>query len=269
MAESKRARHGRDPDAARVPAGERGTAGQAPGSYKPAGPAKPWHDLQERVLDYQRRLRALALELSSAEERERQRVAAALHDQVGQDLAAARLKVRLLKESAPSQDRAESLAVVDELLARATSGTLSLTFELCPPALHEQGLEAALEWLVGWFSQKTQVSFEFVGDGRSGVPNRDLRAFLFQVVRELLINVIKHARASKARVVAGSLQREVTITVEDDGVGFDPGRLGRRAGQVGGFGLLSIRQRLGPLGGRLEIEAQPGRGARLTVITPL
>jgi len=269
MAESKRARFGRDRDAARVPAGEDATGRESPRGREPVGPAKLPHDFQKRLLEYRRRLRALALELSSAEERERHRVAAALHDQVSQDLAAARLRVRLLRESAPSEDRAASLAEVEGLLTRATRGAGSLTFELCPPVLHEEGLEAALRWLVEWFSQKRPVRFDFAGDGRSAVADSDLRAFLFQAVRELLTNVARHARASRAHVAARTIRGEVTITVEDDGVGFDPARLARRSEQARAFGLFSIRRRLQYLGGRLEIQAQPGRGARLAVILPV
>ncbi|MGB2819731.1 MAG: sensor histidine kinase [Phycisphaerae bacterium] len=269
MAESKRARPGRDPDAARAHAGEAGTGPVTPGTYEPAELVTLRHHLRETVLAHQRSLRELALELSSAEERERQRVSAVLHDQVTQDIAAARLRTGLLRDSARSQERAESLAEVEKLLMRAMSGANSLTLELYPPALYEQGLEAALEWLVGRFNEKTQTSFAFAAEGPPVLLPDEARAFLFQAVRELLTNVLNHARADGATVVARTRRREVAITVDDDGVGFDPGRSGRPAGNASQFGLFSIRQRLGHLGGRLEIEAQPGQGSRLTLIVPL
>jgi len=223
---------------------------------------------RQEVLACQRRLRDLAMELSLAEERERNRVAAALHDQVSQDLVAAKLRVDLLKNATPSEEQRNALSVVQKLLDRAVGGLASLTQELCPPLLHEAGLEEALKWLVELFNEKARVRFHFVGDGQSGLLGTEVRGLLFQIVRELLTNVVKHARAARATVIAKALPGEVRITVEDDGAGFDPQLINCGDG-TSSFGLLSIRERLRHLGGQLEMEAQPVRGSRITVIMPL
>lgn len=211
----------------------------------------------------------LARELSLAEERERQRLSAALHDGVGQDLLVARIKMGLLKETLSSADHAESLAEVIELVDRAARSVSSLTFELCPPVLYEKGLQAALAWLVERFERRSDTAFEFVASGPPWPMSNEFRGLMFQIVRELLANVVRHACASSAMVLCETSDREMTITVGDDGVGFDPAAVGKLSDGTGGFGLFSIRRRLRHVAGRLDINSGPHRGSRITVVVPL
>ncbi|MHC5034038.1 MAG: sensor histidine kinase, partial [Planctomycetota bacterium] len=96
-----------------------------------------------------------------------------------------------------------------------------------------------------------------------------LSVLLFQTVRELLLNVVKHAAANAATVSVHAEDGEVRISVEDDGVGFDAAALGVHGHRTEGFGLFSIRERLDHLGGRLELQSEPGAGTRAVVTAPV
>ncbi|MFP4354243.1 MAG: PAS domain S-box protein [Phycisphaerae bacterium] len=235
------------------------------------------HDVTDRrqaeraLLEHERQLQQMASELALVEERHRQAMAAALHDRIGQSLAALKVRAGLLKQASDNEEvahRAERMVNdLDGLIREAWN----LTFALCPPVLYEMGLEAALESLAEEYSQSDQLQVEFFDDGRDkDVPN-DIRGMLYQMVRELLQNVVKHAEASRVRLACRREQDALWIMVEDDGKGLNNKDL-RTAGKAGpgGFGLFSIRERLGHMGGRLEIT--PGsdlKGACVTIILPL
>ncbi|MHC4618463.1 MAG: PAS domain S-box protein [Planctomycetota bacterium] len=224
---------------------------------------------QEKLLVYQEQLRFLASELSLAEERLRRRIATDVHDHIGQNLAISKIKLDALRQSASAKELAVSLEEVSELIAETIESSRSLTFELSPPVLYELGLEAALEWLVRKTREQHGLSTEFKTDGRAKPLDHNVRVLLFQAVRELLVNVAKHAKARRVTVSAQRVAEEIRLTVEDDGVGFNTSKIGSRSDKSGGFGLFSIRERLGLVGGRLDIDSKPDRGTRVTLLAPI
>jgi CheY-like chemotaxis protein len=145
-----------------------------------------------------------------------------------------------------------------------------LTAELSPPLSHEGGLGAGLEWLARWMADKHGLAVELAVNDPLPPLLEDVKVLLFESVRELLFNAVKHARA---RAVGVSLRRVdgemLQITVRDSGPGFDPAVLQQIGGIEGGFGLFSIRERLGLIGGRVEIDSSPGRGSRVSLVAPL
>jgi signal transduction histidine kinase len=154
-----------------------------------------------------------------------------------------------------------------ELIDRLMEDTRTLTFELSSPILYELGLEAALGWLVEKTQEEHGLGVMFESHGLSRRLSEDVAVLLFQAVRELLANVIKHARASAVRVTCEQERDDVRIVVEDDGVGFDAARSVLSPTFGGGFGLFSIRERLGSLGGFVEIDSGDGR-TRVTLVVP-
>jgi len=210
-------------------------------------------------------LRSLAAEITLAEERLRRRIATDVHDHIGQNLAISKIKLESLRESMSSPELIVSLDETCELIAQTIESSRSLTFELSPPVLYELGFEAAVEWLVRHARQKHGLSTEFKSDGRPKPLSDDIRVLLFQAVRELLVNVAKHAQARNATVLTRKVGDQIQVTVEDDGVGFDTSKISSRDYKTSGFGLLSIRERLRSIGGRFEIESKPGRGTRVTL----
>jgi len=210
-------------------------------------------------------LLSLASELSLAEERLRRRIATDIHDHIGQNLAISKIKLESLRESMSSDELAATLDEIRELIAQTIESSRSLTFELSPPVLYELGFEAAVEWLVRQARQKHGLSTDFNSDGRPKPLSSNVCVLLFQAVRELLVNVAKHAQARNVTVSTRRVGDEVRVTVEDDGVGLDASKVSSRGSEAGGFGLFSIRERLGYIGGRLDIDSKPGAGTQVTL----
>jgi PAS domain S-box-containing protein len=218
---------------------------------------------------YQEQLRSLASELSMTEERERRRLATDLHDSIGQTLAISKFKLDALRSQETSAVRAHELDDICNLLDGAIQDTRSLIFELSPPDLYELGIEAALASLVKRMKQAYTIEITLSDRGRPKPLSEDTAVFCLRAVQELLVNVVRHARARKVEVSSGREGDCICITVEDDGIGFDTGEALSRPGGKKGFGLFSIRERLQHLGGSLKIDSNPGEGTLVTLLAPL
>lgn len=217
---------------------------------------------------YQGRLRALALQLSRVEENQRRALATDLHDGVGQLLAVAKLRLQDVMAFQAGPDLAGPLSEVQGLIDQMIALTRTVTAELSPPVLYDLGLEAALEWLAERTQAEHGLPLDLQFQDRPIVLDEDMRVMLFRAVRELVYNVVKHARASRA-VVSLELQGgRVVIRVSDDGVGFQDARTAMRAAADQGFGLFSIRDRMEYLGGAMWVDPAPGRGAAVNLIAP-
>ena len=216
-----------------------------------------------------RQLRALAAELTLAEQRERRRLADVLHDGLQQLLVAARVRAHMLGRSSDPEVQQGCQEMV-ALLAEALAEARTLTGELSPPTLQKGGLLPALEWLTRWMGEKHHLTVCLRPPAAPLPPlAADLSVLLYQAVRELLLNTVKYAQVAEAVVTLTHQEHTLTLTVADAGVGFDPTRLRVVGGVEGGFGLLGIRERLGLLGGHLEIESRPGQGSRFRLVAPL
>lgn len=223
---------------------------------------------EERVLTYQEQLRSLTSELSLIEERERHHIATELHDNISQTLAVTKIKLGMAQGLTSPTDWVGSLNEIGELIDQAIQYTRSLTFELSPPILYELGLEAGIEWLTEQIQEEHGIQIGFEDDQQPKPMNGEIRFTLFKATRELLINIVKHAQASKAKVSIWREEISIRIRVEDDGIGFSTSE-GKELGKGAGFGLFNIRERIKYLGGDMVIESEPGRGARVTLSAPL
>jgi len=223
--------------------------------------------LEKRVADRTARLRALAEVLSETESRERRRLAELLHDNLQQLLAAARIQTQALKARAADDGLRKTAAELDDLLRQSIDASRSLALDLSPRALYHGGLLPGLRWLANWDKEKygLEVAIEAGDDFQE--PPEQARVFLFQAVRELLFNIVKHSGAKTARVaLTRSSPSRLAVTVTDQGIGFDATKAA--AAQTGGFGLFSIRERLEALGGIMEVESEPKRGTRVSLSMP-
>jgi signal transduction histidine kinase len=213
-------------------------------------------------------LRLLAAELTQAEERERQRVARLLHDQVQQLLVAGRIKLAAMRRQSPSDRLLSMLEEADGLLNEAIEESRLLTASLSPPILYERGLRDSLQWLVRHVRDNLHLTVDLQVEAEADPLEQSTRVLLFHAARELLLNTAKHAQTSRA-TVAVSLQDHdrLRLIVSDDGVGFDPARLLGRS-TPSGFGLFSIRERVELIGGRMEVTSASGQGTRVTIEVP-
>jgi DNA-binding NarL/FixJ family response regulator len=230
------------------------------------------HKVRERTAELAARaaqLRALAGELTLSEQRERRRMAKVLHDHLQQLLVGAKFRTAILGRKAEPLVKQAALEI-EGLLDEAVSVSRSLTAELSPPVLHEGGLSAGLEWLAHWMADKHGLIVELSME--AGLPPlaEDVKVLLFESVRELLFNAIKHAHVGSARVNLRLIEEsQLRITVSDAGPGFDPTKV-KPAGEAGGgFGLFSIRERLDLIGGHVEIDSAPGKGSRFMLTAPI
>jgi signal transduction histidine kinase/CheY-like chemotaxis protein len=224
--------------------------------------------VQESLETRAAQLRDLAGELTLAEQRERRRMAKILHDHLQQLLVAAKFRMSILGRVGDDVIR-QGLREVEGLLDEAIGSSRSLTAELSPPILHEGGLVAGLEWLVGLFADRHGLFVELSADENVLPLTDDVRVLLFESVRELLLNVVKHARTRSAMINVRDVDGTVQVVVADKGAGFDPERLPQLGGKDQGFGLFSIKERLGFIGGGLRIQSEPGMGSRFVLIAPL
>ena len=219
-------------------------------------------------LQTEARLRALTVALTVAEERERRRIATGLHDQVVQLLASARLQLDAYRATLPARTPPTPLDQVPQLLDQAIAAIRSLTFELSSPLLSELGLEAALEQLGEQLAAKHGIQIEVHPTPQSIPLSDEMRILLFRIGRELLLNVVAHAQAQQIHIAVVQDGVHVTLSVQDDGSGFDPAAVEPLVRANGGFGLFSIREQMQHIGGRLEINSAPGAGTHVRVVVP-
>lgn len=222
-----------------------------------------------KLLEYQQQLRSLASQLSLTEARERKRIAADLHDRIGQALALTQIKLGTLKARTSSAIQIKSIDETIGLIEVTIREVRTLIFNLSSPLLYEVGLKAALEQLVEQFQDEHGILISLEDDGLPKPIDIDGSVVLFQAVRELMLNVVKHAGARRIRVSMHCRNNSIEITVQDDGAGFDVSRNGFKPGRQGGYGLFSIRERLEYLGGSLSVESLPGRGTRAALALTL
>jgi len=214
----------------------------------------------------ERELRRLSQELVRAQEEERKSISRELHDEVGQMLTALRVELRNLEElrQAPDEQFRERLEDARRLAESALRTVRDLAMGLRPSMLDDLGLGPAVQWQAREFSRRYGVPVTVAMDGKlEDLPERQ-RTCVYRVVQEALTNCARHAHARQIRVTIHGREDSLIVTVQDDGVGFDPGEAAGR-----GLGLLGIQERVRELGGKVNIFSQPGRGTLLTVEVPL
>lgn len=182
------------------------------------------------------------------------------------------VKFRLQALTASVSDRNMQTALSNEIIMMddILDDIRSLTFELSNPLLYEVGFESAIKsWLKTEIQKNAGLKCEFTSDDKKIELDEDIKIVLFKAARELLINIVKHAKARTVKVGIAKRNNEVVVTVEDDGAGFDVSKLGLPSGEEGGFGLFSVKERLEYMGGRLEIESWSGKGTRIVMTAPV
>ena len=223
--------------------------------------------LDERVQARTAELQRLTGELALAEQRERQRLAMVLHDGLQQLLVSCRMHLNLLERAKDWGAVLQGCRELSGSLEEALGLSRSLSAELSPPALHQDGLVPAFECLSAWMQDTHRFTVDLTVYSAVPVEDEATKVLLFQAVRELLFNAVKHAQVQQARVEIGIQNGSVRIFVADEGAGFDPTKV--QPVGVGGLGLHSIRQRLEFLGGTLAVDSAPGQGSRFTLTVPI
>jgi len=212
-----------------------------------------------------RQLQRLTLELSETEDRERRQLAEILHDDLQQQLAAAKFHLSLLNNRAKYDPAQQAIvAQVDQILIEAIQKSRSLSHELSPAVLYHGDFAGALDWLADQVRAKHGLEVAVDAFGDVNIESEALKSFLYKAAQEMLFNVVKHARIDKARIRVRRFGRCICLSVSDRGRGFDP----QEVRQTTGFGLLSIRERVELLGGRMKMHSIKGQGSTFHVVVP-
>ena len=233
-------------------------------------------ELEQRVIDRtsalaeaNEQMKKVSFELVWAEERERERIAGELHDRVGQSLLLAKMKLDELVDTVISDSLRTSVEEACLLLENSIKDIRSLTFKMRPPILDTAGIQTSLEWLCTSISSDYVLQIEFVDDRQPVNLPAELRYSLYQAVRELLLNIVKHARTEKARLSLKSERNVLVVQVVDSGVGFNLPDAIMKHVKNGGYGLYNVKQRIEQMGGRFAVESEPGMGTTVTLSVPL
>ncbi|NQU64148.1 MAG: cache domain-containing protein [SAR324 cluster bacterium] len=214
-------------------------------------------------------LRRFASEVQLTEEKERRRIAGDLHDSIGASLAISNLKLEILSGKIETPDISKDLNMVHDNIKQVIQQTRSLTFQLSPQVLYQMGLEAALAGLAEQTQKLHGILTEFSDDKLEKYLEEDVRIHIFRSVRELLVNVIKHAWAKHIKISVARVGDQIQITVADDGVGIKQNDQAISPEEGGKFGLFSIRERLRLFGGYMEIQSENGHGTEVIMRAPL
>jgi len=217
------------------------------------------------------RLRLLTDQVVSTEQKERKRIAALIHDHLQQFLVAAKLQLGMaVREMNKGQyeKAAANLKRVDKYIDDTTHAAKTLTMELRPPVLYEDGLPAAFQWLANKFKENHNIEIVLnVGQVPTALSDT-LKIMIFESVKELLLNVAKYSGVTSAEVALQYEKGLMTVVVKDKGAGFDVERI-EKMSMDKGFGLFSIRERLKLINGIMRIISQPGQGTEVQIILPV
>lgn len=214
-------------------------------------------------------LRVLLRTLSVAEERERRRIAAGLHDELGQLLAIAKLRLGRLGAATGAAERETLTNDLRSLIDQAATAARSTTFELNCPVLQQLGLNAAIRNSGERMQAHYGFDFTFRSDDAPVELPHETLMVLLRVVREALFNVHKHARASAVNITSWQTGGRLIICVNDNGVGYHPNGRPLACTPQGGFGLLSAEAQIHAVGGHFTIESMPGAGTSVTISVPV
>lgn len=224
---------------------------------------------EEKLIENQKQLRALSSELSLVEERERKSIATDLHDNVGHSLALAKNKLSILRASISSKHDKKLLESINVLIDNSIHFSRSLIFELSSPLLDFLSFESAVEWLSEDILGKNQIRVSLEIDDSPKSLADELRIPLLRALRELLVNIVKHAEAKNVEITVQTTADEICIEIEDDGTGFEvTDEFAVATGQEG-LGLFSVSERLARMHGRCSITSKPGHGTRITLAVPV
>ena len=220
------------------------------------------------INQYQKKLRLLNATLLKSEEKERKTIAGFLHDGIGQTLSIANMKLTSLLNNEMSETLEKAIGETSNLINHAIAETRLLTYDLSPPILYELGLLPAIKWKLEQISSKAPIQTEFICHVDQIVLNPEVSILIFRTLSELLINVLKHAEASKISISVKNLKNNYYISVVDNGKGFDTKQV-NEFNRQSGYGLFSIVERMESINGKFKIKSKAGKGTHAVLVIPV
>lgn len=225
---------------------------------------------EEALRESEQRLRFLTSQLLSAQERERKRISMELHDELGQSLAVLKLQIRAVERGLGDEQQDLKARCVELLLY--LDGVIDdirrLSRDLSPAILEDLGLQSALKYLINEVSRHYTVSHAFEVEDLDQLFPAEAQIIIYRIFQECLTNISRHAGATEVSIAVKEHEGLISLTIEDNGAGFDPALVLARRATARGLGLAALDERARMLGGTLDIQSQPGIGARVTCVIP-
>jgi PAS domain S-box-containing protein len=222
---------------------------------------------ESELIANREKLAAMSMELSMTEERERRNIASDLHDHIAQALAMTKVRLGEVSKQA-SGDSLEKLESIKIEMDRIINNTRSLIFDLSPPVLYELGFKEAVEWLAEQVQKEHGIQVIVMAGTQYAQIGQEIRVILFKAVRELIINVVKHAKATTAEVNISDLEEKIHVQVKDNGVGFDVSKIHDYLKEAS-FGILNLKERIKYMGGTVDFSSEPGQGTAVIIRVPI
>ena len=229
---------------------------------------KERREVERKLRANQSRLRSLTSQLTLAEEKERRRISQQLHDRIGHALLMTKVGLTAHEKGNKTAAERHPFDSIIDTVNTAMQDARSLSVEISPPSLHKFGLEPAAESLIERFGEQYGLTTIVSWSERNPISD-DVTVILYQALRELLVNIIKHAEAKTVQVAIENDGRDVILSVQDDGRGFDVGLLFDDNDDFKGYGLFSINERIESIGGKMRVRSKPQKGTTITLRAPL
>lgn len=227
-------------------------------------------DITERK-QAQDALQMFSRQLIEAQEEERRRIARELHDQIGQVLTAVKMNLHTIQRVSEGGEALTHIKDNIEAVDEALRLVRDLSVDLRPPLLDDLGLVTALRWYIDRYAKRSGVVADLVIEMKDQNErfSRELETACFRIAQEALTNVVRHARASCVLVRLVKEKHSLFLSVKDDGVGFDPESLRKRAPRAATLGLLGMQERAHAAGGTVEIDSRASKGTEIRLRLPL
>ena len=223
---------------------------------------------EQKLLDYQDKLKRLSVRMSMAEEKHRRNLASVLHETIGQELFVMQMQLAAFERSFSDPTASAPLQKIQDQLIRIIRQTRNLTQDLSPPVLYDFGLDAAVSALARSLQQKHGICIRTFFNDEEENPDEKIKVIHYRNIKELILNVIKHAGAKNITIWAKHSDSGFCVAIHDDGMGFDSVSYFKESATHQGFGLFDVREKLNHLGGRLLINSAPGQGTSIRMQVP-
>jgi len=224
---------------------------------------------EKKIVQYQQRLKDLASELIISEEKIQKQIAIDLHDNVGQMLASIRMQMARITDMEENPELIVRMKSISKGLLKSIQSTRAAIFDLSPPQLNEIGLCAAtFDWMKEQIEGKHDIKTVFLGESEEFVLDENTQLLLFRSLKELMMNTVKHAKASHITTTFKKNDNMLDMIIEDDGIGFNfnPDLLRLKSNS---YGLFSIHERFIDLGGCIEVDSVVDKGTKIKLSIPL
>lgn len=224
---------------------------------------------ENKLLEYQKKLKRLSIRLSIIEEDQRRAMASHLHETIGQELFVMQLQINAFEKSLDNPAFLQPLQQIKDQLLKIIKETKDLTFDLSPPVLYDFGLQEALKALAETIELKHNIHVKTYFEGAMDTFDDEIKVIVYRNLKELIHNSVKHADAENITMRLKSSPSGLNVEICDDGVGFDVAGYIHETTSHDGFGLFDIKEKLHHLGGRLTIDSASGQGTAICMQVPL